>query len=189
MVVLTHLVRNVAALCKRSRVADFYRDLVTVVGRNIGTGLVGDICADGFGHLDQLALVYIMTVFYRNLLASGNVLDPDLVRSRSLPVELTLLLVVLLALCLSVRLVGWFVGGVALLLVSSIALLLLSMEKLLLVLHTTFGHMLGQALLLVLHIAFLGEFRDILGVPYQLVLHMTLHTASITWCRASQSQA
>ena len=140
MLVLTHLVRNVATLCKRSSVADFYRDLVTVIGRHIGTGLVGDICADCFGHLDhyQLALADIVTAFDRNLLASGNVFDPDLVRSRSLPVELTLLLVVLLALCLSVRLVGWFVGGVTLLLVISIALLLLAMETLLLVLHTTF---------------------------------------------------
>ena len=138
MLVLTHLLRNVATLCKRSSVADFYRDLVTVIGRDIGTGLVGDICAVCFRHLDQLALADIVTVFDRNLLASVNVFDPHLVRSRSLPVELTLLLVVLLALCLSVRLVGWFVGGVTLLLVISIALLLLAMETLLLVLHTTF---------------------------------------------------
>ena len=169
--------------------AGFYRDLLAAVGGDIAACLLGHAGADGLRYLDKLALVNILAVLDRHLLACDNVLDPDLVVSTSFPVELALLLVVLLALSLSVRLVGGLVSSLTFLLVRSVAFLLLAMVTLILVPNTTLRHLSCQTILLVLQVTFLSYLRNILSGPHQLVLQMTLDAASIPRSRPNQSQA
>merc|ERR1719317_1424971 len=85
--------------------ASLHRNLLAIIGWDIAAAFLWDFLADCFWGLDQLALLHILALLDRDLLACSNVLHPDLAVPCSLPVELTLLLVVLLALSLGVRLV------------------------------------------------------------------------------------
>merc|ERR1719320_1193568 len=82
-----------------------HRNLLTIIGWDIAAAFLGDFLADCLWSLDQLALLHILALLDRDLLACSDVLHPDLVVPCSLPVELTLLLVMFLALSLGVRLV------------------------------------------------------------------------------------
>jgi len=69
------------------------RDLTTVLSGNVNTLLFGDIVTDRVGNLLLLGLRHILALVVRILLAGPGDFSPDLVVTVTLPLELTVLLV------------------------------------------------------------------------------------------------